>query len=202
MSQFFPHAQYAEDQPYSRTILTGHVLSRGFIIGAGAGVGFGGLAHLVSRFAARKFLADYPLNRPTSLKLLHSAGYGSFLGVLALTFGLTYLMRGKDDIEWKDRSWRLLENKGQVGMDNWILGGSLAGAGLVASPPVAKRYGGIAGLGWRGVVGGAAVGSLAGLAGFVGTKLGSKDMTIRAASSCCVMHVNAHYDPLTRLTWY
>lgn len=191
MSQFFPHAQYAEDQPYSRTILTGHVLSRGFIIGAGAGVGFGGLAHLVSRFAARKvpspsaphvaasstageFLADYPLNRPTSLKLLHSAGYGSFLGVLALTFGLTYLMRGKDDIEWKDRSWRLLENKGQVGMDNWIFGGSLAGAGLVASPPVAKRYGGIAGLGWRGVVGGAAVGSLAGLAGFVGTKLGSK----------------------------
>jgi hypothetical protein len=28
-------------------------------------------------------------------------------------------MWGKEDIEWKDRSWRLLENKGQLEMDDW-----------------------------------------------------------------------------------
>ncbi|KAI0090299.1 hypothetical protein BDY19DRAFT_764258 [Irpex rosettiformis] len=191
MSQFYPHTQYAEDQPYSRAILTQHVLLRAFELGGGAGLGFGTLAHFASRFAARKVpsppslqaaassvagepLAEFPFNRPTSLKLIHSAGYGSFLGVLALSFALIFRMRGKEDIEWKDRSWRLLENKGQVQLDNWTLVGALAGLGTVVSPPVARRYGGIAGLGWRGVVGGAALGSLAGLLGFSVTQAGSK----------------------------
>ena len=42
-------------------------------------------------------------------------------------------MRGREDIEWKDRSWRLLENEGEVVTDWWVLGGGVAGAvgGLV-----------------------------------------------------------------------
>lgn len=80
-------------------------------------------------------------------------------------------MRGRDEYEWQDRSWRLLENKGQVEQDWWVLGGgglgtvvaALAGprsaAGLVkiAQPtlwPVAR------------VIGGAGLGSTAGMMAF------------------------------------
>ena len=38
-------------------------------------------------------------------------------------------MWGREDIEWRDRSWRLLENKGQKEVDAWgVLG---AGVGAV-----------------------------------------------------------------------
>jgi hypothetical protein len=44
-------------------------------------------------------------------------------------------MRGRTEIEWQDRSWRLLENKGEVDTDWWASGGAAAGAvaGILAT---------------------------------------------------------------------
>lgn len=36
-------------------------------------------------------------------------------------------MRGKEEIEWQDRSWRLLANKHQEQVDNWTTTGELLG---------------------------------------------------------------------------
>jgi hypothetical protein len=46
-------------------------------------------------------------------------------------------MRGREDVEWKDRSWRILENNGEVKTDWVTLGG--AGAGAVAGLVAARR---------------------------------------------------------------
>ena len=46
-------------------------------------------------------------------------------------------MRGKEDIEWKDRAWRLIENKGQSQLDFWIVDGGVLGA--VAAVVAARR---------------------------------------------------------------
>lgn len=40
-------------------------------------------------------------------------------------------MRGRAPIEWQDRSWRLLENKGQVEVDSFSLAGMVLGGGAV-----------------------------------------------------------------------
>ena len=37
-------------------------------------------------------------------------------------------MRGREEIEWKDRAWRLLENKGELRTDWWTVGGAATGA--------------------------------------------------------------------------
>lgn len=74
------------------------------------------------------------------------------LGLTAVMVPLR--MNGKEDIEWKDRSWRLLENKGQVSMDDWTYGGMVLGA---ASTLVGSL------LGWRGAAGKICVGSLLGV---------------------------------------
>lgn len=77
-------------------------------------------------------------------------------------------MWGRDDIEWKDRSWRLLENKGQVQCDNWTYPGMAAGLlGVMAS--ASGRA-----MGWRGIVGGAGLGSVVGLMGYLGRTYGAK----------------------------
>jgi hypothetical protein len=46
-------------------------------------------------------------------------------------------MRGRDDIEWQDRSWIILENGGEVKTDWVTIGG--AGAGAVACLVAARR---------------------------------------------------------------
>jgi fermentation-respiration switch protein FrsA (DUF1100 family) len=64
-------------------------------------------------------------------------------------------MRGREDVEWQDRSWRLLENEGEKRTDWWTLGGTSAGAiaGLLAarqgriSVPVGRAFLGGAGVG-------------------------------------------------------
>ena len=40
-SRYFPHPEYAEDQPYAKAILTYHVLCRAFQSGAVIGLGIG-----------------------------------------------------------------------------------------------------------------------------------------------------------------
>jgi hypothetical protein len=77
-------------------------------------------------------------------------------------------MYGREEIEWKDRSWRILENQGQLETDDWTLGGVLAGVGVAAG-----RIG-VGALGWRGALGGAGLGSVAGMFGYLGWRHGVK----------------------------
>ena len=62
MSRFLPHADYAEEQPYAKSILTYHVLHRSFQTGAVIGLGIGAL---------RSFIRRKPL-----FSLLPQTGYG------------------------------------------------------------------------------------------------------------------------------
>jgi hypothetical protein len=76
-------------------------------------------------------------------------------------------MWGRQEIEWQDRSWRLLENKGQVECDDWTYPGMAVGlAGVLGS--------GGAAMGWRGVVGGMGLGSLGGMVGYMWWRYGVK----------------------------
>lgn len=69
-------------------------------------------------------------------------------------------MRGRKDIEWKDRSWRVLENEGEVDTD-WVTVGG-AGAGAVAAL-VAVRRGMVSSGVWQAVLGGTGVGMSVGV---------------------------------------
>ncbi|KAJ7599266.1 hypothetical protein C8J56DRAFT_916259 [Mycena floridula] len=148
MSSFFPHSEYAEDQPLARTILTSHVLYRGAQSGALIGSFMGAARHFIKR----------PV-QPFTTTLLRSTGIGTLVGTGFLTLALAGRMYDKTEIEWSDRSWRLLENKRQVEVDDWSLLGTMAGAGAASFR--AGR------LGFRGVLGGASLGSLLGVAGFM-----------------------------------
>ena len=73
-------------------------------------------------------------------------------------------MYGREDIEWNDRSWRLLENTGQIETDFWTVGGGLVGV-------VGAGVGRQAGVGAvRGVIGGAGLGGLVGLGAMMGKR--------------------------------
>lgn len=157
MSAFYPHTDYAEDQPYYHTILTTHVLHRGFTAGALVGTGGGAI-----RSAIAKYRGQPALLFPT---ILRRAGSGTLWSTGLLAIALVGRMRGREEIEWKDRSWRLLENKGQVEVDNWSLSGIVGGAlgGALMRPS-----------GWRVILGGAGLGSLAGTAGYMIYRYGVK----------------------------
>ena len=147
MSCFYPTAEFAEDQPFSRTILTTHVLSRGFELGSAIG--------LIGR-SARDLIKRQSLSAPS---LLRSASTGGAVGAAFVGIGLIGRMWGREEIEWKDRSWRLRNNQGQEAIDNWtepaaVLGAAAAASGYLAGP-----------VGWRGLVGGVGVGSLLGVVG-------------------------------------
>jgi len=75
-------------------------------------------------------------------------------------------MWGREEIEWKDRSWRLLENKGQVECDDWTYPAMLLGGATAA----AKWNG----LGWRGAAAGVGMGSVLGMMGYMGWRYGVK----------------------------
>ncbi len=71
-------------------------------------------------------------------RVLRSAGVGSLWGIGFLAVGLVGRMWGRTEIEWQDRSWRLLENRGQVETDDWTLGG---GCGWPDRVVIAARRG-------------------------------------------------------------
>lgn len=155
MSRLFPHPPYAEDQPYRKAILTTHVLTRGFQAGA-----LVGSILSVPVYFLRKPTSSAYLPRFYPFQLLRSAGVGSAVGTGVLGVGLVARMWGREEIEWADRSWRLLENTGQVEVDDWGYGGAILGAaGTYFSGNVAR-------LGWRGLLGGAGLGSLAGVGAY------------------------------------
>jgi len=157
MSRFWPHTPYAEDQPFAKPILYTHVLTRGIQTGALIGSGVGLTTHLVRTF--RKT----PLSGPLSVQILRSSGVGAAITTALMLVATPARMWGREEIEWEDRSWRLLENRGQVECDDWTYVGMLAG--LVS----AGRGGG-----WKGVTGRVGVGSVAGMAGYMGWRYGIK----------------------------
>ncbi|EON97690.1 hypothetical protein UCRPA7_6936 [Phaeoacremonium minimum UCRPA7] len=157
MSRFFPHTAYAEEQPLYHTILTVHVLTRAVTAGSIVGAGVFGAKDIYQRLRSRP-----PPVLPRSQLLLRSAGVGSTVAVGLLSIALVGRMWGREEIEWRDRAWRLLENKGQLETDDWTYGGALVGLGSAA---LAK--GGLAALGWKGVVGAAGTGTVAGTVGYM-----------------------------------
>ncbi|KAF3770822.1 hypothetical protein M406DRAFT_249066 [Cryphonectria parasitica EP155] len=158
MSRFFPHAEYAEDQPLAYIILTTHVLTRGATTGAIIGA---------ASFAAAA-AAPSSLSTPNRGLFLQAAGRGTTIGTALLAVALVGRMWGREDIEWKDRSWRLLHNKGQVECDDWTYGGAVAGVGAAAVGGMLR------GAGWRGVVGAGGLGSVPGTVGYMGWRYGVK----------------------------
>jgi len=157
MSRFWPHTPYAEDQPLAFPILTTHVLTRGFQCGGVIGSIVG-----VSRYYLSK--STRASGQPLSTVILRVTGRGSIIATALPAVALAARMYGREHIEWADRSWRLLENKGQVEVDDWSLGGAVAGA--LAT--------GIRGAGFLAVTGGTAVGSLVGVGGYLGWRYGVK----------------------------
>ncbi|OGM46037.1 hypothetical protein ABOM_005653 [Aspergillus bombycis] len=190
LSTFWPHTEYAEDQPFPKLILTGHVLDRSFQAGALLG-STTGLARvwllayqptLNNKFYTRFIIP--PGSTPATL-LMRSTGTGAVIGLGAMAAMLPYYLARWEPIEWQDRSWRLLENPGQVEVDSWGFAGAVLGlTGLVA---MARRNGRmfqltgheevsslvlLRALGWRNAFASAGMGSLTGVLGYLGWRYG------------------------------
>jgi hypothetical protein len=88
--------------------------------------------------------------------------HGLQAGTALLAIGTTGRLWGKGEIEWQDRSWRLMENKGQLETDDWTyVAMGLAGisaAALRQTPRIA--------------IGSVGLGSVAGLLGYMGWRYG------------------------------
>ena len=177
MSLLFPHSPYAEDQPLSSVILTTHVLDRGFQSGALLGLLYGAGRFAFSR-GATKTSAFF------GIPLLRSAGVGGAVGVGLMVVGLPVRMWGREEIEWKDRAWRLLENKGQLECDTYSTVGTIAGlVGAASSSSIRKS-------GWRPVTGGAGAGTLIGVVGYMSWRYGVKGGKWEEAAEKVVEEIN------------
>jgi hypothetical protein len=167
MSRFYPHTAYAEDQPYPYTILSAHVVIRSVETGSVIGTGIFATRAALARFRNKQ---PAPPPQPLSTKLppmhrlLRANGTSTAITVGLVSVGLVARMWGREEIEWKDRSWRLLENRGQSELDNWSLPGMAAG---LTTWGVANASGGLKGLGWRGPVGAVGSGSAIGVLGYM-----------------------------------
>lgn len=152
MSRLFPHTPHAEDQPYAHTLLTAHVLYRGFQSGAVLGLTWSTLR------------AGFTRKLPAPQTLPRTTAFGSLAFTALMVSALYMRMRSKQAIEWKDRSWRLLENRGQMEVDDFSLVGTVGGG-------VAGAVRGARGLV---LVGAAGVGSLVGVGAYMGWRYGIK----------------------------
>lgn len=132
MTSIFPHPQYAEDQPNARVILYLHVMRASAMTFSFLSLPYTGISLLRSR------LRKQPMTTTTALsRVLLNSGRGLVLGTVAgaaMTWGR---MRGREEVEWQDRSWRLLENKGEVQTDWETIGAT--GVGALAGVAAARR---------------------------------------------------------------
>ena len=174
MSRLFPHPAYAEDQPLFHTILGTHVLHRGFQTGAVIGLLAGAVRPLLPRkqpaTTATIKAGTTSVLKPLMLRPLleRFTGLGAVAGTGLLAVGLGARMYGREEIEWRDRSWRLMENRGQLLVDDLSVAGMVLGS--TASVALMRRNG--EKLAWRRVVGGAGFGSVAGLVVYLGWSYG------------------------------
>lgn len=162
MSRFWPHTPYAEEQPYAHEILYTHVLTRAAQTGTVAGAATGTSIVLLRQLGV---LAPRKIPSAFTSILLRSSGVGTVTALGILTVALPLRMGDQEEIQWKDRSWRLLENKGQVEVDDW----TYPGMALGLASAVASRGGS---LGWRGAVGKVGIGGLMGALGYMGWRYG------------------------------
>jgi hypothetical protein len=157
MSRFFPHTPYAEDQPLSHTILNVHVLTRGLTTGTL-------IASLIT--AGRQLIPSRRLAAPAfASRLLLSSSTGALIGVGLSALATTGRMWGRDEIEWKDRSWRLMENRSQLRLDDFTY------VSMAAAPIVLAARRGTLAVGWRSFVGVVGLGSVVGMVGHMAFKL-------------------------------
>ncbi|EME43761.1 hypothetical protein DOTSEDRAFT_71564 [Dothistroma septosporum NZE10] len=167
MSRFFPHSSYAEDQPLAHTLLWSHVLYRGFQTGATLGLAVGATQALLQARKAQR--GGSTVQRALLATTLRSTGIGAVAFTALMVPGIVMRMNGREEIEWKDRSWRLMENKGQIEVDDWSLVGTVAGT-LAAARRGASQEVGRARI-WR-LAGGAGAGSMFGVLGYMAWRYG------------------------------
>ncbi|RHZ61447.1 uncharacterized protein CDV56_106874 [Aspergillus thermomutatus] len=166
ISAVWPHTSYAEDQPLPHLILTTHVLDRGFQAGSVVGLA-AGIVH-VGLTALRSTAPNF---RMSASLLTRSTGFGGIVGFSSMALMLPVRMAGKEIIEWQDRSWRLLENKGQMEVDTWSTMGELLGIGTTTAL-VRKNGMLLRRPGFVNIIGGAGLGGLAGIIGYMGWRYG------------------------------
>lgn len=155
------HPDYAEDQPHAHSILTFHVIR--------AGAAAGSIISAASASVSTLYFGPRNLSTLWTRLILHSSRgivFGALFGALAVTGR----MWGREEIEWKDRSWRLLENQGQMETDNWLL----AGAGIGAVAALARRPVALQNKVTTAVLGSAGLGMTAGTIGYLGYRYGLK----------------------------
>lgn len=161
MTDRFPHTQYAEDQPNAHAILYLHVMRAS----AMSFTFISALRYPVSLI--RNTRRQVPLSRHTIVaNTIKSSGRALVIGSVAgavMTWGR---MRGKEEIEWQDRAWRIQENKGEVRTD-WETFG-LAGLSAVAAWG-AVRKGAIPISAGNAILGGAGLGMATGVPYMMGT---------------------------------
>lgn len=169
---FLQQAPYPEDQLHARTYLTAHVAHR---MAQTTTVLSLPLSLATSVITARRSSPNLPL-LPTARTLFvaslqRTAGLAALLG-LTLGIPTTFSrMHGREEIEWQDRTWRLLGNAGQREVDVWSAVGGVVGGVLDV------RRGGA---GFVRMVGGAAMGDLAGVGGYLGWRYGVRGGKRRA----------------------
>lgn len=132
MDSLYPQALYAEDQPNAPVILYIHVMRASAMTFT-----FFSLTRIPITIL-RNRIRGLPIDMSALVaRTLQSSGRsfvaGSAVGAL-MTWGR---MRGREDIEWQDRSWRILGNKGEVQTD-WVTMGGM-GAGTAAGILAARR---------------------------------------------------------------
>ncbi|TGJ79608.1 hypothetical protein E0Z10_g9146 [Xylaria hypoxylon] len=162
MSRYFPHPAYAEDQPLARTILITHVGTRAITTGTIIGAGIFGTREALRRL--RKAAAPSTVTASRSQLYLRVAGHSTLWTIGIVSLGLAGRMWGREEIEWQDRSWRLMENEAQLQTDDWTYGGMVAG---LAATALFKRP-----VGWVAAVGSVGAGSVAGTLGYLGWRYG------------------------------
>ena len=188
MDLIFPHPTHAEDQPVSHLILTTHVLHRGFQTGAFVGALTGTIRSVFGLLYSRPPSSSSSANRnqikfaingakshgisPLTRTIIRSTGVGGLVGAGLMGVWVPYKMAGCELIEWQDRAWALLENKGQNDIDRCSVGGGLLGVGatmlLRSSSPALPGI-------WKMVLGGAGGGSVLGVIGYIGWRLGVRN---------------------------
>ncbi|KAL6406837.1 hypothetical protein AUP68_09645 [Ilyonectria robusta] len=157
MSRLFPHPPYAEDQPLPRTFMTVHILTRAVVSGSLLATVIAGAGQLIPSWRL-------PLPQFTS-RLLH-ASFATTLVTMGLSEAfMLFYMRDREEIEWQDRSWRLLESETQRGIDDWTYVGMAAGPAMVLASKGTT-------LGLAATLGASGLGANVGVMGYLAWKFG------------------------------
>lgn len=155
MASLFPHPTFAEDQPNAHAILYLHVMRA-----SAMSFSFISLFRLPASFIAAQYRKQPIDVNKLFARTLTTSGRALILGTAAGALMVWGRMRGKEDIEWKDRSWRILANQGEVQTDWVTLGGAGAGA---AAAVLAARRGRVDASMSRTILGGAGIGMATGV---------------------------------------